>query len=455
MKITNPATGELITEMDEDSEASITEKFRRAQRAQKDWSRTSFSERSTCIKSFGRLVEGERDRLAETLTREMGKPLRQAHNELSAFQERVEFFVSHAQAELESEVVLRSEHLEEVISHEPLGVVGNISAWNYPYFVGGNVFLPALLCGNAVLYKPSELATLSGLAITRLLHESGVPEDCFVSVVGGPDAGRLLLDQPLDGLFFTGSVATGRQVAAQASQRFIPVGLELGGKDPAYAADDVDVASVAAAIADGAFYNAGQSCCAVERVYVHARIWDEFLQAFLQAVRTLKTGDPMLPETTLGPLARGEAQLEHLEAQVQDAKTRGARVLTGGSRLSGPGFFFEPTVLVDVNHEMLVMREETFGPVIGLMKVEDDTQALELMNDTDYGLTAAVYTKSPQRAERLLSELSVGSAYWNCCDRVSPRLPWSGRRNSGLGSTLSTYGIEAFTRPKAWHKRLA
>ena len=454
MRIINPATGELVAEVGEDDRVSITSKFQRAKSAQKDWARTNFAERSACIAAFGRLVRREQDQLAETLTREMGKPLRQAHNELAAFQERIDFFLNHTQAVLEPEVVLREDRLEEIISHEPLGVVGNISAWNYPYFVGGNVFLPALLCGNAVLYKPSELATLSGLAMTRLMHEAGVPEGCFASVVGGPSAGSLLLDQPLNGLFFTGSVATGRLVAAAASRRFIPLGLELGGKDPAYAADDVDAASAAAAIADGAFYNAGQSCCAVERVYVHAQIWDAFLEAFLQAVRALKVGDPMLPETSLGPLARGEAQLEHLEAQISDAKARGARVLIGGSRLSGPGFFFEPTVLVDVNHDMLVMREETFGPLIGLMKVESDAQALELMNDTEYGLTAAVYTADAKRAEQLLSELAVGSAYWNCCDRVSPRLPWSGRKNSGLGSTLSTYGIQAFTEPKAWHKRL-
>ncbi|HEU5076196.1 MAG TPA: aldehyde dehydrogenase family protein, partial [Polyangiaceae bacterium] len=272
---------------------------------------------------------------------------------------------------------------------------------------------------------------------------------------GGPAAGKLLFEQALNGLFFTGSVATGRAVARAAAERLIPVGLELGGKDPAYAAPDVDVVKAAAALADGAFYNTGQSCCAVERIYVHQAIYGDFVEAFVAEVHKLKLGDPLDDTTTLGPLARGEAQLVHLEQQVSDARAKGARVLTGGKRADRPGFFFEPTVLVDVDHSMQVMRDETFGPVIGLMSVASDDAALDLMNDTDYGLTAAVYTNDAARAQRLLTELDVGSAYWNCCDRVSPALPWSGRRNSGLGTTLSTYGIEAFTQPKAWHKRLA
>lgn len=455
MKIVNPATGEPLQSIDEDTPDSVAEKFDQARRAQRQWRNSDLARRKEALGAFSKLIESEQAELAKTLTLEVGKPITQSHNELNAFRKRIEFFAEHFEAELEAEVVARAPDLEEMIAHEPLGVIGNISAWNYPFFVGGNVILPALLTGNAVLYKPSELATLTGLGIVRLLHQAGIPEGALSAVVGGPEVGKLLSDQALNALFFTGSVPTGRAVARAAAERLIPVGLELGGKDPAYAASDVDVAKAAAALADGAFYNTGQSCCAVERIYVHQSIFDSFLEAFVAEVRKLKLGDPLDAATTLGPLARGEAQLVHLEQQVSDARSKGARVLTGGKRADRPGFFFEPTVLVDVDHSMQVMRDETFGPVIGLMPVPSDETALELMNDTDYGLTAAVYTNDAARAQRLLAELEVGSAYWNCCDRVSPALPWSGRRNSGLGTTLSTYGIEAFTQPKAWHKRLA
>jgi acyl-CoA reductase-like NAD-dependent aldehyde dehydrogenase len=314
------------------------------------------------------------------------------------------------------------------------------------------VFVPALLAGNSVLYKPSEFASLTGLEIARLLHEAGVPEEVFVPVVGGGEAGSALVGQRVDGVFFTGSVATGRRIAQQLRGRMVKLQLELGGKDPIYVCDDAAVARAAAGIADGAFYNTGQSCCSVERIYVHEKVFDAFVEAFVAEVKGYAAGDPMDERTYIGPLTRG-AQMKVLEDQVKDARRRGARVLTGGKRVAGKGHWFEPTVLVDVDHSMAVMREESFGPVIGLMSVRDDAEAVRLMNDTDYGLTAGVYTPDRARAERILSQVHSGSVYWNCCDRVSPRLPWSGVGDSGIGLTLSTYGIETFTRPKAWHLR--
>jgi acyl-CoA reductase-like NAD-dependent aldehyde dehydrogenase len=346
----------------------------------------------------------------------------------------------------------RGEKLEEKISHEPLGVIANISAWNYPYFVGSNVFVPALLTGNAVLYKPSEFATLSGLEMARMLHQSGVPEDVFVPVIGGGKAGAALLKQPIDGVFFTGSYATGRKIAAAAGNRMIKVQLELGGKDPIYVCDDADVEAAAAGIADGAFYNAGQSCCAVERLYVHKNIYVPFVEAFVAAVRGFKVGDPMHDDTYIGPLAR-KPQLAVLKRQVADARKKGARLLTGGKPLARTGNYFAPTVFSDVNHQMELMREESFGPIIGIQQVKNDAEAVRLMNDTEYGLTAGVYTPDRKRAEAILAQIKSGSVYWNCCDRVSPRLPWSGVGHSGIGLTLSTYGIQTFLRPKAWHLR--
>jgi len=237
------------------------------------------------------------------------------------------------------------------------------------------------------------------------------------------------------------------------ASRLVKVQLELGGKDPVYVCDDGDAATAAASVADGAFYNTGQSCCAVERVYVHERIWPRFLDAFVDVVRGYVVGDPLDERTYVGPLARGEVALTLLAEQVADARAHGGHVLLGGQRVPRPGFFFAPTVLVDVDHTMRVMREETFGPLIGLAPVASDDQAVALMSDTEYGLTASVYTPDRARAERLLGRLDVGTAYWNCCDRVSPRLPWTGRGASGLGLTLGREGITTFLRPKAFHLR--
>jgi acyl-CoA reductase-like NAD-dependent aldehyde dehydrogenase len=229
--------------------------------------------------------------------------------------------------------------------------------------------------------------------------------------------------------------------------------LELGGKDPSYVCDDADPQTAAASLADGAMYNTGQSCCSVERIYVHEKIYERFVEAFVETVKGFKVGDPMSEDTYIGAITRA-AQLEVLDAQVADAKAKGATLHTGGRRLPGPGNWYAPTVFSRVNHGMELMREESFGPLIGLQKVGSDDEAVALMNDTRYGLTAGVYTPDPVRAQALLARVNAGSVYWNCCDRVSPRLPWSGVGDSGVGLTLSTYGIQAFTRPKAWHLRI-
>lgn len=457
MRIVNPATEELLREVDTDTAQTIGEKLERARRAQHDWSQQSFAERARVIRRFREISIERHDALARTLSLEVGKPITQSRRELDGLLGRIDFFLEHTENELLPQRMLGAEQggTEEVVRFEPLGVVANVSAWNYPYFVGSNVFVPALLTGSSVLYKPSEHATLTGLEIERALVDAGTPSGVFQTVIGAADAGRALLEQRIDGVFFTGSWATGKEIARAVAPRMVHLQLELGGKDPAYVADDVDVRTAAEAVADGAFYNTGQSCCAVERVYVHARIWDAFVDAFLGTVRGFAVGDPLDESTYIGALARRDAQLTLLLEQVRDARDRGARLLAGGRRVERPGWFFEPTVLVDVDHGMRVMREESFGPIIGLMKVESDEQAAELMADTEYGLTAAVYSKERRRAERILEQLAVGSAYWNCCDRVSPRLPWSGRRCSGVGCTLGVAGIRAFLRPKAWHLRPA
>ncbi len=457
ISVINPATEELIKEISADDSAAVAEKVARARSAQPDWASRSVEERVELLNRFKDLLIKNADSLAATLTAETGKPITQSRNEILATPDRIIFFAENVIRLLAAESVYEEStegsstpQLEEIISYDPLGVVANISAWNYPYFVGANVFVPALLTGNTVLYKPSEIATMTGLAIADLFYQAGVPRDVFIPVVGAGQTGAALLQEKIDGVFFTGSYSTGQKIAIAAAPKLVKVQLELGGKDPAYVCRDADAAKAAAGLADGAFYNNGQSCCAVERIYVHADVYDPFLETFLQTVKSFTLGDPNSADTYLGPLSR-QPQLAVVTEQVADAVSKGAKLHCGGQPLDSPGFYFPPTVLTEVNHDMTLMRAETFGPVIGVQRVQNDEEAIALMNDTDYGLTAAVYSQDRDHAMEILRQINSGSAYWNCCDRVSPRLPWTGRGHSGIGSTLAEAGIRAFLQPRAWH----
>jgi acyl-CoA reductase-like NAD-dependent aldehyde dehydrogenase len=455
MNVVNPATGAVVRTVAESELETLPGRLAAARAAQRAWAKQPVDERKAVLARFRELLSERKEELAQTLTLEVGKPIAQARNELNGLLPRLDFFLEHFEAELRPRAALGAagDALEERIAFEPLGVIANVSAWNYPYFVGSNVFVPALLTGNAVLYKPSELCSLTGLAIGQLLHDAGVPADVFQTLIGGRDLGAAVVQLPVDGVFFTGSYATGKKIAALVAPRMIRLQLELGGKDPAYVTDEVDVAAAAAAVADGAFYNTGQSCCAVERIYVHERVYPAFVEAFVAEVQKFRLGEPDDEQTYIGPLCRGEVAVRELAEQVADAEGQGARVLLGGKRAARTGSYFEPTVIVDAKPSMRVMKDESFGPIIGISSVPSDEAALAAMADTEYGLTAAVYTRNEARAEQILAELPVGSAYVNCCDRVSPRLPWTGRKHSGIGSTLSTLGIQAFVQPKAWHIR--
>ncbi|SFC28668.1 Acyl-CoA reductase [Polaromonas sp. OV174] len=452
LAIHNPATGALITEVAADDAASVAAKSLQARAAQPRWAALPLAERQACITRFRAAIVAELEPLAAIMTRETGKPIQMSRNELNGLLGRIDFFLAEVSASTATQTVFNEGGMTEQIEHTPLGVVANISAWNYPWFVGGNVFIPALLSGNAVLYKPSEYAAMTGLAIARLLHAAGVPQDVFVPLIGGGAVGAALLEQKVDGLFFTGSYATGAKIAQAMGPRMVKLQLELGGKDPTYVCEDANPQTAAESLADGAMYNTGQSCCSVERIYVHEKIYDAFVAAFVATVQGFKLGDPMANDTYIGAITRAP-QLDVLDAQVVDAQAKGATLLLGGKRGPGPGNWYEPTVFSHVNHDMELMREESFGPLIGIQKVSSDTEAVKLMNDTRYGLTAGVFTPDEARAKALLAQVKAGSVYWNCCDRVSPRLPWSGYGDSGVGLTLSTYGIQTFTRPKAWHLR--
>jgi acyl-CoA reductase-like NAD-dependent aldehyde dehydrogenase len=451
MKIINPSTEEIIREVEEDNQTSVEQKFQSLQAAQPAWSQAPLAERIKILQQFSILLAENIERLALVLTQEVGKPLQQSRNEINGGIARIKWLTENAEKYLSDETMKEENGLEEKISYEPLGVICNISAWNYPYLVGINVFVPALLAGNAVMYKPSEYATLTAFEIEKLLQQSGIHENVFHVSVGGKTVGELLLKLPFDGYFFTGSYQTGKYIYEKVAPKMIPCQCELGGKDPLYVAEDItDVRAVALATADGAFYNNGQSCCSVERIYVHEKVYDRYVDEFVNEVRSWKIGSPLEQDVYIGPLSRKE-QLSFLEQQVTDALKKGAKIITGGKRIETNGYFFEPTVVTNVNHEMSIMKDETFGPVIGIMKVKSDDEAIQFMQDTEYGLTASVYSSSKTRAEKILKQINSGTGYWNCCDRVSAALPWSGRKHSGIGVTLSHAGLRAFTKPKAYH----
>ena len=453
MKIINPATEEVIKELEEDTKETVDQKYQLLKAGQPQWAKFPVEKRIQCIQNFHDLLDKEKDELAKTLTAEVGKPLQESYNELNGARGRMKFFIDNGVKWLSDEWMVTEGTTKEKIVYEPLGIIANISAWNYPYLVGVNVFIPALIGGNAVLYKPSEYSSLTGLAIQQLLYKAGVPENVFQSVIGKGNAGEHLLHLPLDGYFFTGSYRTGKYIAEKVASKLVPVGLELGGKDPLYVMDDVaDVEKVAGAALEGVVYNNGQSCCAVERIYVHEKIYDQFVKSYTEQAKKMKVGNPMEAGTQIGPLSRKEQQ-QFLLDQVKDAQDKGATILYGGNAIRSKGYFIEPTVLINVNHDMRVMKEESFGPVTGIQKVKDDNEALQLMQDTEYGLTAAVYSQNYERAEALMKQINTGTVYWNCCDRVSGALPWSGRKHSGLGSTLSYQGIRAFVQPKSYHIR--
>ncbi len=453
MNIINPATGELITTLEVDNFSAIAEKANALREGQKKWYTHSLQFRIGILQRYASLLKENIETLAAILTMEVGKPLQQSRNEINGACTRIDWLTANAEKYLSPEWMVTEGGTREKIVYEPLGVIANISAWNYPYLVGTNVIVPALLAGNAVLYKPSEFSSLTGLEMQKWLHLAGVPETAFQTAIGAHETGEAVLNAGLDGYYFTGSYKTGRYIYEKISAKMVPCGLELGGKDPLYVADDItDISSVAAGTADGAFYNNGQSCCSVERIYVHEKIYDAYVDAFVKEVASYKIGAPTEDGVYIGALTRKE-QLSFLNDQVNDAVSKGATVLLGGRHITRDGNYFEPTVLTHVSHDMEIMKEESFGPVIGIMKVANDEEAIRLMNDTEYGLTASVYSSNPERAAAIQEKLNAGTVYWNCCDRVSPSLPWSGRKHSGFGSTLSHAGLRAFTQPKAYHLR--
>ena len=453
MNLVNPATEETFRTIEMTSEAELGAILERMRAAQKKWREVPVNERVEICRGFVDAFKSMRETVALDITRQMGKPLVQSRREVDTMLDRADSMLRLAPLGMADETLEPKPGLRRFIRHEPLGIVLDIPAWNYPLLIAVNVVIPALLAGNAVLIKHARLTPLCGDAFIQAFRQTTLPRDLVASVrVDHDTITRLISRRAVDFISFTGSVEGGREVYRQASTQLLDMGLELGGKDPALVCADANFDFAVANLVDGAFYNAGQSCCAVERIYVARPLFQRFVDAFVAEVRNYNVGDPENPATGIGPLAQHKA-LGILKHQVDQAVERGAKLLTGGKRAPGRGYFFEPAVLVDVDHSMSLMTEESFGPVIGIMAVDSEDEATGLMNDSPYGLTASIWTEDAARGEALAARTAAGTVYLNRCDYLDPELAWVGIKDSGHGCTLSRLGFHYLTRPKSFHLR--
>ena len=451
----DPATGVLISEYGCASDDEVRDAVVRAREAQKEWQRRGVRKRGNALREFQRILVERKQQVAECITREAGKPVAEAWaTEVLVVLDAARFLIEHSHYLLRSESVphgnLATRLKRGRLLREPYGVVGIISPWNYPFSIPATETLAALIAGNAVVLKPSELTSGCALMLRSLLLAAGIPESVFQVIVGGGSTGTALVGSEIDKLVFTGSVATGKRIAVAAAQRLLPVVLELGGKDPMIVLEDADIDVASSAAVWGAFVNAGQACLSVERCYVHRSIYDSFLAACVNKTETLHIGKGLDPATDIGPMIH-ERQIRVVETQVEEAKAHGARVLAGGMRLPELGSnFYAPTILADANHTMQVMREETFGPVLPVMAFESEEQALNLANDSDYGLAASVWTSNRGRGEKLAGRIRAGTVMVNdaiSCFGIS-EAPHGGLKASGIGRTHGRFGLDEMVRLK-------
>jgi succinate-semialdehyde dehydrogenase/glutarate-semialdehyde dehydrogenase len=451
----NPATGAVLRELECASDGEVHAAVGRARVAQVAWAQTGIRERIAVLREFQRRLLEKKSEIAEAITREAGKPVAEAlTTEVLVVLDAARFLIENAYRLLRDEPVPHGNLATKLKSgrlvREPYGVVGIISPWNYPFSIPATETLAALVAGNAVVLKPSEFTSLVALELQSLLHAAGVPRDVFQVVVGDGAAGAALIHSQIDKLVFTGSVATGKRIAAAAAERLLPVVLELGGKDAMLVLDDADVDVASSAAVWGAFVNAGQTCLSVERCYVHRSLYEPFLTACVEKTKKLIVTDGLDHNAEVGPLIH-RRQLALVEEHVEDAKARGARVLAGGSRFPERGAnFYHPTVLADVTHEMRIMREETFGPVLPVMAFENDDEAVSLANDSEFGLAASVFTRDNARGERVARRIHAGTVMVNdvvSCFGIS-EAPHGGVKSSGVGRAHGRFGLEEMVRLK-------
>ena len=457
MQTISPGDGRVYVERATATAAEIDAALQRARAAQLPWRAVPVAERARLLERFCAAFEARSAELAPELSWQMGRPLRYAPNEVRSTLERARYMISIAPAALADIDVGPKADFRRFLRREPLGVVFTVAAWNFPYLIAVNSVVPALMAGNVVLLKHSAQTPLCAERFAECFATAGLPPGVFqVLHLEHADTERVIRDPRVDFVAFTGSVAGGRAVQRAASERFIGVGLELGGCDPVYVRHDADLPHAIENIVDGAYFNSGQSCCGLQRIYVHESVYDRFAAGAAELVHKYVLGDPLDPQTTLGPVVR-TAAADAIRAQVDASVRAGARPVIDErafvrSKAGTP--YLAPQLLLDAPPDSLVMREEIFGPVAGVMKVQSDAQALALMNDNAYGLTAAVWTRDEAAALAFGDALQTGTFFLNRCDYLDPALAWVGVKDSGRGCTLSVIGYEHLTRPKSFHLRV-
>jgi acyl-CoA reductase-like NAD-dependent aldehyde dehydrogenase len=451
----NPATGEVLGELDSAGPTEVRAAVAQARAAQPEWNAWGIRNRIEVVRCFQQILLARKTDIACRIAQEAGKPQVEALlTEVLVVLDAARFLIDNSYSVLREEKLPHGNPALKTksgrILHEPYGVVGIISPWNYPFSIPATEAMAALVAGNAVVLKPSELTPLIALELQALLREAGVPHDIFHVLPGEGDTGGALVKSEIDKLVFTGSVATGRRIAQIAAERLLPVVLELGGKDPMLVLEDADIDVASSGAVWGAFVNAGQTCLSVERCYVHQRLYPAFLDACCEKTRKLRVGNGLDPATEIGPMIH-ERQVRVVESQVEDAKERGARVLAGGSRLRDLGpTFFAPTVLADVDHSMRVIQEETFGPLLPIAPFRDNAEAVRLANDSDFGLAASVWTRDRAQGERMARQINAGTVMVNdtvSCFSIS-EAPHGGVKASGIGRTHGRWGLEEMVRVK-------
>ncbi len=456
MKTISPVDGNLYVERSLASPEQLEEILARAAEAQVSWARTPLAERCAAVSRLLDAVASKADELAGELTRQMGRPVRYSPGELRGFDERGRAMLASAAEALAPIELPDKPNFHRRITREPLGVVLVLAPWNYPWLTSVNGVIPALIAGNTVILKMASQTPLVAERYQEAADAAGLPAGVFQHVHMSHDrVGEAVGDARVGHVLFTGSVGGGRAVHRAAADRFIACGLELGGKDPAYVRADANLDFAVENLVDGSFFNSGQSCCGIERIYVHESVYERFVEAFVAKAKEYVLGDPTDPDTTLGPVARA-ADAGAIQAHIDAAVAAGAKAMIDGpfpGSARGPQYM-GPQVLVDVDHSMDVMTEETFGPVVGIMSVPDDDEAVRLMNDSRFGLTASVWTEDEAAAIAVGDRVQTGTWFMNRCDALDPDLAWVGVKDSGRGCTLSRVGYEHLTRPKSYHLRL-
>ncbi|MCA1490956.1 aldehyde dehydrogenase family protein [Sinorhizobium alkalisoli] len=448
----SPVNGEVYAERPAMPLERAKEAVAKARLAQKAWAKRPLDERVKLVLAGVARLNDMADEVVPELAWQMGRPVRYG-GEFKGFNERSNYVASIASDALKPLVVEESERFERRIEREPHGVVFVIAPWNYPYMTAINTVAPALMAGNTVVIKHASQTILVGERLVRAFVEAGVPEDVFQNLfLDHETTAALIAAKSFDFINFTGSVEGGRSIERAAAGTFTGLGLELGGKDPGYVMEDADLDAAVDTLMDGATYNSGQCCCGIERIYVHESLYDAFVEKSVAWVSNYKLGNPLAPETTLGPMANRRFA-ETVRGQIADAVSKGAKALIDPKLFpeDDGGAYLAPQLLVDVDHSMAFMREETFGPAVGIMKVKTDAQAIELMNDCRYGLTASLWTKDAERAARIGGELETGTVFMNRADYLDPALCWTGVKETGRGGSLSVIGFQNLTRPKSYH----